>query len=131
MGERERRRGKVFFSPFDVVLSDSDVVQPDLLFISNARSHIVTDDNVQGAPDLVVEALSLSTSGHDWTTKRELYGRHGVREYWIVDTDERTVTSLLPREGRLEVAQRYREGDELTSSVLAGFSIRVADVFGA
>ncbi len=125
----ERRLGQVFSSPCDVVLSDSDVVQPDILFISNERRHIITGANVQGAPDLVVEILSPSTSGHDWTTKRELYGRHGVREYWIVDTDERTVTAFLPRDGRLEVVRTFREGDELSSFVLDGFSVDLGKIF--
>ena len=96
---KERGLGSVFFSPTDVVLSDSDVVQPDLLFISNERGHVVTRDNVQGAPDLVVEVLSPSTSAVDWTTKRDLYARYGVREYWIVDPDDRTVAGTVASRG--------------------------------
>ena len=57
----EQGLGKVYVAPCDVVLSDTDVVQPDLLFISRAREHILTDDNVRGAPDLVIEILSPST----------------------------------------------------------------------
>ena len=54
--------GKVYFAPFDVVLSDTDTVQPDLLFVSKERLHIITPDNVQGAPDLVAEIRSPSTA---------------------------------------------------------------------
>ena len=78
---RERRLGKVYFSPFDVVLSDTNVVQPDILFISNERADIITSDNVQGAPDLVVEILSPATAERDRTVKLDLYAtawREGV-----------------------------------------------------
>ena len=73
----------------------TDVVQPDLLYISNERAHIITDENVQGAPDLVVKILSSSTAERDQTFKRSLYAKHGVKEYWLVDTDAKTVTVLL------------------------------------
>ncbi len=122
--------GRVYQAPFDVVLSDMDVVQPDLLFISNARAHIVTAANVQGAPDLVVEILSPSTAERDRTLKRRLYARHGVSEYWIVDTEARSVEVLLLREGGFEVAGTYGEGDTLTSPTLRGFELSVDDIFG-
>ena len=64
--------GEVWFAPFDVVLSDHDVVQPDLLFVSHSRDAIITAANLQGAPDLAVEVLSPSTEGHDRGYKREL-----------------------------------------------------------
>ena len=116
----ENGLGRVYQAPFDVVLSDMDVVQPDLLFISNARAHIVTAANVQGAPDLVVEILSPSTAERDRTLKRRLYARHGVSEYWIVDTEAGSVEVLLLREGGFEVAGTYGGGDTLTSPVLPG-----------
>ena len=87
----ERRLGEVYVAPFDVVLADTDVVQPDILFISNERAGIVTEDNVQGAPDLVIEILSPSTAERDRTFKRSLYAHHGVREFWIVDTNAGSV----------------------------------------
>ena len=68
----ENNLGRVYHAPFDVVLSDTDVVQPDLLFVSNRRSHIITPENIQGAPDLVVEILSPSTATRDRTFKRTL-----------------------------------------------------------
>ena len=82
----ENNLGRVY-SEFDVVLSDTDTVRPDLIFISEERLHIITVDNVQGAPDLVVEIRSPSTARQDWTVKRELYARHGVKEYWLVDPE--------------------------------------------
>ncbi len=100
----ENDLGQDYFAPFDVVLSDTDAVQPGLLFVSKDRLHIVTADNVQGAPDLVVEICSPSTARLDWTAKRELYACHGVREYWIVDPEAATVAVLLPDGGELKVA---------------------------
>ena len=82
---RSNGLGVVYFAPRDVVLTDTDVVQPDLMFISNERLHIDTEREVRGAPDLVVEILSPSTSGRDRTFKRALYAKHGVKEYWLVE----------------------------------------------
>ena len=88
----ERALGKFFFAPCDVVLSDTDVVQPDLLFVSREREHLLSGgDNVRGAPDLVVEILSPATADRDRGYKRALYGRHGVAEYWLVDPAAETV----------------------------------------
>lgn len=125
----ERDFGIVFFSDTDVVLSDTDVVQPDLLFISKERQHIITEDNIQGAPDLVVEILSPSTALRDWRVKRELYALHGVKEYWLIDPTNKIVWLLLLKDGSLEIEQTYGEGDTLTSVVMEGFSVSVSDIF--
>lgn len=123
--------GRVYFAPTDVVLSDVDVVQPDLLFVSNERRHIITHANIQGAPDLVVEILSPSTSEHDRGYKRALYAQHCVKEYWMAGTDPGTVTVLLLGDNGFEVVATYGEGDILTSPTLQGFSMRVDDIFGS
>ena len=73
--------GELFAAPFDVVFSEYDVVEPDLLFISTARANLLTHKNVQGAPDLVVEILSESTARVDRSIKLKLYGKFGVDEY--------------------------------------------------
>ena len=83
----------------DVVLSEHDTVEPDLLFISNERMGSSPVSNIQGAPDLVVEIHSPSTAQRDLTAKRELYARHGVKEYWPINPVARTVTVLLLRDG--------------------------------
>ncbi len=125
----EHRLGKVYHAPFDVVLSDLDVVQPDLLFVSNERTHIITPANIQGAPDLVVEILSPSTAVRDRTFKRALYARHGVNEYWMVDTTAKTITVLLLGERGYAVVDTYGEGETLTSPAWQGFTLNVGDLF--
>ena len=121
--------GRLYAAPRDVYLTDTDIVQPDLLFISNERLEIDTERPVRGAPDLVVEVRSPSTANRDWTTKRQLYARHGVKEYWIIDPDARTVTLMLLIGDILDVSSILGEGDPLESSVLAGFSAGVTEIF--
>ena len=94
---KERCLGEVLCPPCDVVLSNTNVVQPDLLFVSREREHILRGgDNVQGAPDLVVEILSPSTAARDKSLKRDLYAKHGVLEYWFVDPVAQTITVMTP-----------------------------------
>ena len=125
----ENSLGRVYHAPFDVVLSDVDVVQPDLLFVSNERGHIITPANIQGAPDLVVEILSPSTAERDKTFKHALYARHGVNEYWMVDTTAKDITVLLLGERGYEVVDTYGEGEILTSPTLQGFRLGIGDIF--
>ncbi len=125
----ENDLGWVYGAPFDVLFTDTDVVQPDILFISREREHILTPANVQGAPDLIVEILSPSSSTRDWRAKRELYSDHGVREYWIVDPTNRIVSILLPQDGVLEIDQTHTEDDTATSTVLEGFSVSLDTIF--
>ena len=124
-----RKLGKVFHAPTDVVFSDTEVVQPDLIFVSNERSHILTENNIRGAPDLIIEILSPSTAGRDRTFKRTLYERHGVKEYWMVDPSARNITILLLGESGYELAGIYGEGQTLTSLTLSGFSLNLDDIF--
>ncbi len=126
---KEHDLGRVFHAPFDVLFSDTDVVQPDLLFVSKEQEHIITPANIQGAPDLIVEILSPSSSRRDWRDKRDLYASHGVQEYWIVDPTNRIVWVMLLEDGELATAETYTEGDTITSATLEGFSINLNDIF--
>ena len=125
----EHSLGRIYHAPFDVVLSDMDVVQPDLIFVSNERADIITPANIQGAPDLVVEILSPSTAARDKTFKRSLYARHGITEYWMVDLTEKTITVLRLDERGFEVVDTYGEGEILTSPTLQGFTLNLDDIF--
>ena len=126
---RERELGRVYPVLTDVVLSDTDVVKPDILFVSRQRSHILTRENVRGAPDLVVEILSPATAERDRTIKLDLYAQHGVKEYWLIDPDAKTITVLLRGESRFEVAGIYMEGQVLRSPTLAGFTMEPDAIF--
>lgn len=126
---KKTEAGRVYAAPFDVVLSETDVVQPDLLFISNDRANIITEDNVQGAPDLVIEVLSPSTAERDLTFKRSLYAKYGVQEYWLVDTDARTVTVLQLVEQLFREIGTYGEGQTLASPTLKGLAVDPTEIF--
>ncbi len=121
--------GRVWVAPLDVVLSDHDVAQPDLFFVSNARANIVTEANVQGAPDLVVEILSPATAKYDREYKMTLYSRHGVREYWLVDPEEDMVEIWTESETGLVLAAAYQRGDALASPLLEGLNIPLEAIF--
>lgn len=91
--------GKVMNAPVDLQLSEHDIVQPDLVIVTKQRKHILTPTKIKGVPDLVVEILSPSNSDHDLKTKRKLYERVGIPEYWIVLPDEHQVLQLLLVDG--------------------------------
>ena len=121
--------GWVFNPPFDVLFSRTEVVQPDLIFVSKEREDIITDANIRGAPDLVVEILSPSSTRRDWRDKFDMYERHGVREYWLIDPDRRMAWLFTTEDGAFIEAGRYSAEDALASSVLGGASIDLSEVF--
>jgi Uma2 family endonuclease len=84
--------GWVYHPPTGVEFPDTDEgVQPDIIFVSRARSETLVDEGIRGAPDLVVEILSPSTADRDRTIKKKLYQRQGVVQYWVVDLDAECV----------------------------------------
>ncbi len=111
--------GEALHAPLDVVFSESTVVQPDILFISHQRRGIIGEQNISGAPDLVVEILSPSTEERDRGIKLQLYGRYGVQEYWLVDPEKRTV----------EVLGQYSEDEVVNSQVSVGFQCAANEIF--
>ncbi len=122
--------GSIYHAPFDVILSDTDVVQPDLMFITQERADIITPVNVQGAPDLVVEILSPSAATRDWMQKREVYAYYGVRELWLIEPNSNLVWVLVLRQGEYEIAGIYGEEQTLASPTLGRFEIDLGRVFG-
>ncbi len=115
--------GWVCLAPFDVVFSPYDVVQPDILYVSKDRASVVTEKNVQGAPDLVVEILSESTAKTDRTTKLKLYARYGVAEYWVIDPAMCSVEIYWLAPGGYELATQLDSSQTLTSPLFPGFAL--------
>jgi len=124
-------QGRLFYAPFDVVFSKFDVVEPDVLYVSNERSNVLTAPNVQGAPDLVIEIGSPSTRQRDETIKRRLYERSNVVEYWIVDPDIEVVR-VYRRSGDsfARPSELSREADDvLTTDLMPGLELPLARIF--
>ncbi|MCL6610094.1 MAG: Uma2 family endonuclease [Peptococcaceae bacterium] len=127
---RKNCSGAVYASPIDVVLSDTDKPQPDILFISSNRLDIVAEDYINGAPDLVIEILSPSTAGYDKVKKSKMYYAYGVKEYWIVDPDAKVVEVFAPGEKNWNLVEAYDKDGILVSPLLPGLKIELKSVFG-
>jgi len=118
--------GRLYHAPLDVVLSPHSVVEPDLLFISAGREHVIGERCLSAAPDLAVEILSPSSRRIDAVLKRHLYEKHGVAEYWIVDPEAAAVEVLRRRGDRLRPEPR---GETLSTPLLPGLTIALAEIF--
>ena len=128
---KSRTIGQIFVAPTDVVLSNLDVVQPDLVFVSSNKASIITMQNIQGPPDLLIEIISESTRKTDEIIKRKLYERYGVPEYWIVDPELETVKVYrMTLEGYSRVAELSHEANNTVSTpLLPELSIPLRDLF--
>lgn len=122
--------GRVFYAPIDVFLDDENAPQPDIVFVANDRESIITPNGIEGVPTLVVEIISPSSVYRDRVTKRALYERVGVAEYWLVDPVESLVEIFSLAEGRYQLlsAATPTEGT-LTSGVFPGLAIDVKALF--
>lgn len=100
--------GEVRVAPYDVFLDDENVLQPDILFISQERIHLIKEDGLHGAPDLVIEILSPPTARFDLNEKKKLYELHGVKEYWIVDPVSKIVTGYHAVTGAFEALEKQK-----------------------
>ena len=127
---KERPVGEMFYAPVDVILSETDVVVPDLFFVLKENDRFVQKENMHGAPDIVIEILSISPD-RDKVVKKALYEQYKVKEYWIVDADAGSIQVFTfdPR------TQKYRKGivfelsSTITSQMLDGLSIPSKTIF--
>ena len=107
------------------------MLQPDIVFIGEARRRIVTQIGIFESPDLIVDILSPSTEKRDRVTKRQLYGKYGVQELWLVDTEARTIDVFRNHDGRLGAVEMVSGDGKLTSPLMPGFGVTVSGLFGA
>ena len=125
---RARDLGKTCVAPMDMVLTQTNVAQPDVLFIAKDRMGII-QDRVRGAADLVAEIISPTSRQRDRIEKRDLYEQHGIKEYWMIDSDAQTVEVLTLDNGKYRLAGRWRPGETARSVLLAGFELPVNSLF--
>jgi Uma2 family endonuclease len=119
---RENDLGQMLHAPTDVRLTPDNVLIPDIMFISRDRLHVIGPKTIDAPPDLVVEILSPGTCRRDLATKRTLYARFGVQEYWIVDPETRSVTVLALTAHRYEEIPADADGT-IRSGVLPDLSL--------
>jgi Uma2 family endonuclease len=126
----KNERGEIFVAPYDVVFSKWTALEPDLLFISKGQRSIITETNVQGLPDLVIEILSPSNEAYDRTTKLAAYEKAGVPELWYFDPAVKTA-EILNRgpDGRYAITAKLSGNDAIVSKVLRGLSLTLDEVF--
>ena len=131
LGEYERRVGGLVFSvPIDIVFSEHNVVQPDVVFFRKERRHVIDMmDATRAAPDLAVEVLSRSTEARDRGRKMQLLARFGVPEYWIVDPVKNTFEIYLLRGSAYERVAALDEHEDVVSPTLADLAFPAARVF--
>ncbi|QTH41082.1 Uma2 family endonuclease [Cohnella sp. LGH] len=121
----------IYVAPLDVILSNTNVVQPDAIMIHRSRKHIVTSRGIEGPPDLAVEVLSPSSQKRDRLKKRAVYEKHGVPEYWIIDPEARTLEQFhLDERGKYELTQLYENDEQVVSNRLPCVSFEVSRLFG-
>lgn len=126
---KNKNLGKVFTAPTDVVLSKTNVVQPDILFIGSENKNIISEDNIQGAPDLIIEIISLATAYYDLIEKKEIYEKFEVQEYWIVDPKKQRVEIYILQQGKYKLHQSGEKAATVHSKLLEDFKIDLKEVF--
>ena len=123
--------GELQVSPSDLHLDEHNVVQPDLYFVAktNTNCRIGEHGYWQGAPDLCIEIVSPSSTRRDRLTKFNLYQKHGVREYWLVESQGRYIEVYILEDGKFQRQGAYDETQSFTSLVLPDLTVNVAQIF--
>lgn len=127
---QQKKLGKIFHAPVDVVLDENNVIQPDIIFISQANLKILRKEHpgIIGVPDLVVEIVSPSSFHRDVHQKKDLYEHFQVREYWIIEPATATVEVFVLENGKYQLLAFAAEKGVVTSKVLEGFQINIAEI---
>ena len=125
----ENDLGELLSSPIDVFFSQEHTFQPDIIFISKKRLSIIGDVKVEGAPDLVIEILSPSTAYYDLGTKYEVYEKAGVKEYWLVHPDRKSIEVYENRNENFHLVQAVTQQGIIRSKLLKDLIVDLKKVF--
>lgn len=121
--------GDIYAAPTDVILAPTTVVQPDLIFIGNDRRGIITERAIEGSPTLAIEILSPTTHRIDRQTKAQLYAKHEVPHYWLIDPDQQTLEAYELAGDQYNLVFKAQNAEVFTPSLFPGLSIRLADLW--
>lgn len=121
--------GEVLYSPIDVYLTEEDTFQPDIIFISKERFNIIGETKIESAPDLIIELLSPVTAYYDLGRKYEVYEKSGVREYWIVHPERKSIEIYQNEGSQFRLIQTAKETGAINSLVLKDLEINLEKVF--
>ena len=121
--------GRIVIAPYDVHIDPHNTFQPDLMYVSNDRLHILEQSAATGSPDVVVEILSDSTRPRDLNEKLPVYAANGVGEVWIVDLDAITVTVHSGDGSAFAVVRTFAASDTLTSNAMPGVAVDLGPIF--
>jgi Uma2 family endonuclease len=128
---RNRNSGKIFAAPTDVFLDEYNHLIPDLCFISESRLGMIDyREGIFGVPDLVVEIISPGSVVKDRVDKHAAYERCGVREYWLVDPENRSIEVLQNLDGNFYIFSHALGSGIVRSEILDGFEVVLEDVMG-
>ena len=127
--EIERQLGLVLVAPMDVLLSEFNIVQPDITFIHRSKVPPFTAKNLVVVPDLVVEILSPGSIEQDRTHKKRIYARHGVPHYWIVDPEGRTFDVYVLEGSEYRLAASFAGNDSAVSPLFPDLQIPLANLW--
>lgn len=119
----------MFVAPLEVILSRTNVVQPDLILVHRSRMEIVTDKAIEGAPDIVVEVLSPGSRKRDKVKKLNIYAKHAVPEYWIIDTNARTLEQYVLGGEHYTLSNLFEGDDQMASDRLPCAEFAISDLF--
>jgi len=126
-----RYGGEALISPLDIVFSEHDVLQPDVVFFRASRRHLIQPDApIRSVPDLVVEVLSPSTATRDRTRKMQTYAQYGVAEYWLIDLATRQIEVYTLVGGSFALHQTALAADIVRSVILPDFAVQADALFG-
>jgi Uma2 family endonuclease len=127
--DRINDKGFLAPGPIDVVLDAKNILHPDIFYISENKKSVIVKGNIEGSPDLIVEIISMESAYYDMRQKKDIYEKHGVKEYIIIDTISARAEIYGLRDGVYFLEQKVSETSELKSLLLPGLILDMGRIF--